>query len=556
MGLSVPGLAATVIFYVLIVVVGFWGARRKQARAACVHRSEDLMLGGRSVSLVVGVFTVIATWVDGGLLSGIVEETAIRGVLWCQAPVGFALSLLVAAAFFSGPMWRAGHVTLLDPLEQAFGSRITALLFLPALMGEVFWCGAILNALGATISVITGLGHVTCVIVTASVVTLYTCVGGLHSITYTDVLQLLLMFFGLWVCVPFALGNEHVRPLSSLPPGEWLGTVLPWQVPRYVDNFLMIIFGGMPWQNLFQRVLSVKTEFRAKALPYAGCLGTLVLSVPVLLLGLVGRAARWRETAYTGAGGIKVSPLDDESQWSLLLPLTLQHLTPASVSFLGQGAVAAAAMSSADACMLSTGALFTKNVYVPLLRPEDCLAMWVLRSSIVATAFLSSVVAVTVDSVYGMCLLMGDLVYVVLFPQLLAVVHFPSLCNAYGSLAALVVGFGLRVVGGEPMLGLPALLHYPFFDGAEQRQLFPLKTAAMLASLATLVLTSAAAEAALRLSLLPPGYRLLWRQFMVAATDNVDQGERTGDTNLSGQAGFVDCTSCSPSSQPQAFSRV
>ncbi|EEC16571.1 hypothetical protein IscW_ISCW012917 [Ixodes scapularis] len=48
----------------------------------------------------------------------------------------------------------------------------------------------------------------------------------------------------------------------------------------------------------------------------------------------------------------------------------MQHLTPASVSFLGQGAVAAASMSSADACMLSTGALFTKNVYVPLIRPK------------------------------------------------------------------------------------------------------------------------------------------------------------------------------------------
>ncbi|KAG0409916.1 hypothetical protein HPB47_012971, partial [Ixodes persulcatus] len=240
MGLSIPGLVASVLFYALIVAVGFWGARRRHGGGPRASPSEDLMLGGRSVGLVVGVFTVIATWVDGGLLSGIVEETALRGVLWCQAPVGFALSLVVVGAFFSGPMWRAGHVTMLDPLEQAFGSRATALLFLPALLGEVFWCGAILNALGATVSVITGLGHVTCVLVTASVVTVYTCIGGLYSITYTDVLQLLLMLVGLWTCVPFALSNEHVRPLGSLPPDQWLGSVLPWQVPSYIDNFLMI----------------------------------------------------------------------------------------------------------------------------------------------------------------------------------------------------------------------------------------------------------------------------------------------------------------------------
>ncbi|KAM7292689.1 high-affinity choline transporter 1 [Ixodes scapularis] len=248
MGLSVPGLVASVLFYAFIVAVGFWGARKRLRGGPRTDRSEDLMLGGRSVSLAVGVFTIIATWVDGGFLSGIVEETAVRGLLWCQAPVGYCVSLFVVGALFSGPMWRAGHVTLLDPLEQAFGSRMTALLFIPALAGELFWCGAILNALGATVSVITGLGYVTCVSVAASVVALYTCVGGLYSIAYTDVLQLLIMTFGLWVILPFALSNDHVKPLGSLSLDQWLGTMAPWQVPSYVDSFLMIVFGGVPWQ--------------------------------------------------------------------------------------------------------------------------------------------------------------------------------------------------------------------------------------------------------------------------------------------------------------------
>ncbi|XP_040071815.1 high-affinity choline transporter 1 [Ixodes scapularis] len=558
MGLSVPGLVTSVLFYALIVAVGFWGARRRLDRGRSANPSEDLMLGGRSVGLVVGVFTIIATWVDGGLLSGIVEETAVRGVLWCQAPVCFALSLLFVGAFFSGPMWRSGYVTLLDPLEKAFGSRVAALLFLPALVGEIFWCGAILNALGATVSVITGLGHVTCVLVAASVVMLYTCVGGLYSITYTDVLQLVLMFVGLWASVPFAMSNEHLRPLGSLPPDQWLGTVLPWQVPSYVDNFLMIVFGGVPWQNVFQRVLSAKTEFRAKALPYAGCVGTLVLCLPVLLLGLVARAARWQDTSYTSAAGGTRSPLEDESQWSLLLPLTLQHLTPKSVSVLGQGAVAAAAMSSADACMLSSGALFTKNVYVPLLRPKasETEKVWVLRSSIAATAVMSSAMAVSVDSVYGLSILIGDPVYVILFPQLLAVVHFPSLCNAYGSLVAFLVGLALRVIGGEPVLGLPALFRYPFFDETTQLQLFPFKTVAMLISLATLVMVSAVAKAIFRTASLPPRYDLVHCQFTGAVTCNTSSGEET--TGTKGDAPVVSANSRSRmgNSQTEAVSSV
>lgn len=78
----------------------------------------------------------------------------------------------------------------------------------------------------------------------------------------------------------------------------------------------------------------------------------------------------------------------------------------------------------------------------------------------------------------------SDLVYVILFPQLLMVVHFKHHCNTYGSLAAYIVALLVRLSGGEAMLGLPALIEYPGWDG--QRQLFPFRTMAMLLSLATL----------------------------------------------------------------------
>ena len=41
-----------------------------------------------------------------------------------------------------------GYVTMLDPLQDAYGSRMGGLLFLPALCGEVFWSAGILAALG------------------------------------------------------------------------------------------------------------------------------------------------------------------------------------------------------------------------------------------------------------------------------------------------------------------------------------------------------------------------------------------------------------------------
>jgi len=52
----------------------------------------------------------------------------------------------------------------------------------------------------------------------------------------------------------------------------------------------------------------------------------------------------------------------------------------------------------------------------------------------------------------------SDLVYVILFPQLLLVVHFKDWCNTYGSFVAYCVGMFFRLAGGEPLIHLPPLI--------------------------------------------------------------------------------------------------
>merc|ERR1719394_1903445 len=55
--------------------------------------------------------------------------------------------LLLGGIFFANKMRTKGYVTMLDPLQDAYGSRMGGLLFLPALCGEVFWSAGILAAL-------------------------------------------------------------------------------------------------------------------------------------------------------------------------------------------------------------------------------------------------------------------------------------------------------------------------------------------------------------------------------------------------------------------------
>lgn len=94
----------------------------------------------------------------------------------------------------------------------------------------------------------------------------------------------------------------------------------------------------------------------------------------------------------------------------------------------------------------------------------------------------------------------SDLVYVILFPQLLMAVHFPKISNTHGSLAAYVVAIILRIGGGEELLKLKAFIHYPYYEpgdeaeGKWERQLFPFRTLTMIISLLTLVIVSAVSD--------------------------------------------------------------
>lgn len=95
---------------------------------------------------------VSATWVGGGYINGTAEAIYTSGLVWCQAPFGYALSLVFGGIFFANPMRKQGYITMLDPLQDLFGERMGGLLFLPALCGEVFWAAGILAALGKRFS--------------------------------------------------------------------------------------------------------------------------------------------------------------------------------------------------------------------------------------------------------------------------------------------------------------------------------------------------------------------------------------------------------------------
>jgi high affinity choline transporter 7 len=60
-------------------------------------------------------------------------------------------------------------------------------------------------------------------VISAVVVVIYTLFGGLYSVAYTDVVQLFCIFFGLWLCIPFAITHKAVTNILETKD-TWTGS--------------------------------------------------------------------------------------------------------------------------------------------------------------------------------------------------------------------------------------------------------------------------------------------------------------------------------------------
>lgn len=525
MAVNVPGLIAVIVFYILILAIGLWAARKTKN-----SNNEDLMLAGRDIGVFVGVFTMTATWVGGGFINGTAEAVYTNGFVWCQAPFGYAASLWFGGYFFAKRMRSQGYVTMIDPLQQKYGDRMGGLLYLPALIGEIFWSAAILGALGTTLAVIIDLDYTVSVIVSAAIAVFYTFVGGLYSVAYTDVVQLICIFVGLFLSIPFAMMHDAVTDISVNYKTVWIKEIDPTYSGVYIDSFLLLIFGGICWQVYFQRVLSAKTSRIAELLSYFAGFGCLILTIPSILIGATAAQTDWNKTSYADAIDHKVPA--DKARY--VLPLVLQYLCPTVVSFFGLGAVAAAVMSSADSSVLSASGMFSRNIYRAIFRQHasDRELTWVTRIAIFGVGAIATLIAILVGSIYELWFLSSDFVYVMLYPQLTCVVYFTG-TNTYGSLVGFIVGLFFRFAGGDSLLNIKPLIKYPWYipNHAAGEQLFPYKTFSMLLSFISIFIASYATNIIFKKGVLPKKFDI----FKCVVNLPTEQPNKMFNSTLDGQ---------------------
>lgn len=433
--------------YAAFVLIGWLASRR--ARGASF---DEFMVAGRNMPLWLATFTMTATWVDGGYLLGTAEgvyRSSLASGL--QGGVCFGISLIIGGVFFARRMRALEYHTLIDPFEARFGARWAVVLSVPAVLAETFWSAELLVALGSTFGVILDLNLVTGIVISAVVVTLYTMAGGMWAVAYTDAFQLVLVCIGLAAAAPIAMSaagglDAMWQTYQSAPHAESFSSISWW------DASIMLMLGGVPWNCYFQRVLSCRTPDAARAHSILSGLFTIVLTIPPVLIGLAAFGYAWSPEL---AARLAAQPAD-------AMPLIFKHVMPGAIGLLGLAAIIGAVTSSFSSSILSAGSMFSWNVCLRLLRPDlsPRSLTAIIRTSIVVIGLAAVWLAIRVQSVQALWFFTSDLVFVLLFPQLVYALYDPK-ANLAGSVAAFSVSLVLRLGGGEPLFGIPALIPCP-----------------------------------------------------------------------------------------------
>ncbi|CAL8331927.1 unnamed protein product [Boreogadus saida] len=513
MALNVGGIVAVVVFYVLILAIGVWASKKskKEEKKCAGSKCEVTMIGGRNIHLLVGIFTMTATWVGGGY---------IMGLLWATGPLAYLLTFFLGGLFFAKPMRAKRYVTMMDPFQRRYGQRFPP----PPCWSPRSWetCSgwpASWRPWGGTMSLILELSSYYSIVLSAAVAITYTLLGGLYSVAYTDVIQLFFIFLSLWLCVPFILlnptssGVTHAAEpmtawLNQSQQVSWMGELKLEDAGKWLDELLLLALGGLSYQALYQRILSAASPLQAQVTCFLASGLVLVLAVPSIIIGAVASTTDWNQTAY----GLP-SPFD-RGEAGNVLPIALHYLTPSWVSVVGIGGLAAAVMSSMDSVLLSSASMFARNIYKNSLRVEasDRECLWVIRVSVLLVGLAGMSLAFMESSVLALWLVSGDLIYVTIFPQLICVLHCPR-ANGYGALTGLALSTVLRGLSGEPLLHLPPVLLFPGWrrdplSGAVS-QYFPFRTAIMLLAMLSIPAVSLLALGAFRLRLLPASWDVM-----------------------------------------------
>ncbi len=427
------------IFLIGIILVGKIASKR-------VESSDDYMIAGRGAPLYLIVGTLFATFWGGGTIIGATGAAYTEGIFGVvEDPFAAGLALMILGVFFVGTLRKLKIMSIGELYCKRFGT--IASYFASALMIPTYliWTAVQLLAIGKIVNVLFGIPFIVGFLIATIVVIVFTFMGGLVAVVWTDAIQMVIIFIGLIaiLVVGFKAAGGVAVVMDHAPENYW--NILPrhnsigsWI--SYVAMWAGMALGNIPSPDLAQRAFMAKDEKTAKhGMLIAGGLYWTLGFIPIII-ALIG-------ITLVSNGVLDASVMSEDSEL-LITVMAKQLFGPVGLGIFVASLIAAI-LSSASTSLFATAVLFSNDIYKPLTAnnkaaKKDMLV--ITRTFVIIVGILSALIGLSTDRIYDLTIFAFTLQFGVLFfPFIFALKSKKA--NTYGIIAGMCGGVLVNVIG-------------------------------------------------------------------------------------------------------------
>jgi len=339
-----------------------------------IFNNMDYLLAGRKVRVLPLGLSLSATDIGGAsLVGGIVlsYKMGLSGAWWnfCAVPAWLILSLVLPK------LYRQYMVTTVPEfLERKYDLKTRILASSLHLIGTIFTISAQTMVASLMIQTLTGWSIVTSFIAATIVFVIYTSLGGLIAVIWTDIFAYIIMISGIiaaLITVIYKVGGIS-RFITQVPVNYWRIDQLGWSDP--LGWVLMSIFWYTTSQYYVQRIFAAKDDRVSKnSFLFAG--GTAIIFSVIV--------------AFLGIGMYLINSNLGNDEMNIMQSLILQM--PVGVRGLLLASVLVATMSTSSSYLNAGASLFTIDIYKRVIAPKatDLKCLTVARISSVVIGLIS-----------------------------------------------------------------------------------------------------------------------------------------------------------------------
>ncbi len=345
-----------VLYLVGIVGLGCWAGLRRRHRGG-----KDFFLAGRSLTWPVIGLALFSTNISTVHLVSLAEQGYKNGLVYGNFEWMAAFTLIALALFFAPFYIRTRVATLPDFLERRYDRRSRLWLSLLSIVSAVFiHIGCSLYAGAVVLHGLFNLDILASIVVVALLTGLYTIIGGLVAVVWTESIQTVVLIAGA-VCITaisFVKVGGWEGLAANVPPGS-MAMLRPAGDSSGLTWYTVVlgypVIGIWYWctdQTIVQRVLGARDENHARlGALFAGFIKIL----PVFIFVLPGLIC----LALVRRGMVAGRPEQASDTYAFMI----KHLLPVGLKGVVAAALLAALMSTVSGALNSIATLFSMDFY-------------------------------------------------------------------------------------------------------------------------------------------------------------------------------------------------